>query len=134
MIITENASVLRCKSCGKQHRGNLRVKILHRDTKEFTSHSFVLCQDCILEMRALLKSGINSTYGKVVSKAKKSLAVSTDYFQDMCDSLYGYCTTCGDFTRDSTESDAQDYDCPQCGENTVMGADNAMLEGLLVIE
>jgi len=64
---------------------------------------------------------------------KKSLAVSEDYYHEMTDSCQGYCSTCGDFTRDTTESDARDYDCPQCGENTVMGADEAMLEGLLVI-
>lgn len=64
---------------------------------------------------------------------KKSLAVSVDFYHEMSDSYQGYCTNCGEFTRDMTEPDARDYDCPQCDENTVMGADEAMLEGLLVI-
>lgn len=35
----------------------------------------------------------------------------------------GYCVNCGEFTRDCTEPDAEDYDCPECGENSVMGAE-----------
>ena len=46
----------------------------------------------------------------------------------------GWCTTCEAFTRDSTEPDACEYDCPECGENTVYGAEEALLEGFLVIE
>lgn len=41
----------------------------------------------------------------------------------------GWCTFCRDFTRDCTEPDAEGYDCPECDQNTVMGAENAILEG-----
>ncbi len=59
--------------------------------------------------------------------------VSTVDFQDMCDSYMGYCTSCQDFTRDSTEPDAEGYDCPNCGQDTVMGAEQALLMGLIDI-
>ena len=39
----------------------------------------------------------------------------------------GWCTACCDFTRDSTEPDAEGYDCPVCGGDTVVGAEQALL-------
>ena len=33
----------------------------------------------------------------------------------------GYCRTCQDWTRYSTEPDAENYDCPICGKNDVFG-------------
>jgi predicted RNA-binding Zn-ribbon protein involved in translation (DUF1610 family) len=41
----------------------------------------------------------------------------------------GWCTTCKDFTREETEPDAECYDCPECGEDTVMGTENALMTG-----
>ena len=38
----------------------------------------------------------------------------------------GWCVECLEFTRSQTEPDAEDYDCPQCEENTVIGADNLL--------
>jgi predicted RNA-binding Zn-ribbon protein involved in translation (DUF1610 family) len=49
--------------------------------------------------------------------------------QQASDEYRGWCTTCKDFTRDSTEPDACEYDCPECGENTVYGAEEALLMG-----
>jgi len=40
----------------------------------------------------------------------------------------GYCTECEDWTRDCTEPDAEDYDCPVCDKHTVIGADNYLIE------
>ena len=39
--------------------------------------------------------------------------------------LYGlaYCTTCEEYIDERVEPDAEDYECPQCGNNTLMGAD-----------
>ena len=40
----------------------------------------------------------------------------------------GYCEVCEDWTRDTTEPDAEGYDCPECGgDDTVIGADNYMV-------
>lgn len=48
------------------------------------------------------------------------LAMREDYM--------GWCTNCKDITRDSTEPDAEGYDCPECEENTVQGADIFLME------
>lgn len=55
-----------------------------------------------------------------------------EYLQAVEDNM-GFCTTCHAFTREGTEPDAEGYDCPQCGELTVMGAEQAMLTGDLDI-
>lgn len=65
---------------------------------------------------------------------KKVISVSVEVYQEMADSYYGYCTNCGDFTRDCTEPDAEDYDCPVCEENTVFGTEQSLLLGLIDIE
>lgn len=43
--------------------------------------------------------------------------------------MSGYCTECKEITHDMCEPDAQGYECPQCGNNTVMGFENAVLIG-----
>ena len=43
----------------------------------------------------------------------------------------GWCVTCVDFTRDTTEPDAEDYKCPVCDGLTVMGAELALLSGVI---
>ena len=47
------------------------------------------------------------------------------------DSYLGWCKDCKDFTRECTEPDAEDYDCPECGGNNVIGAEQAMLTGII---
>jgi hypothetical protein len=59
---------------------------------------------------------------------------SAEEFQDMCDESQGFCTTCQDFTRDTCEPDACNYDCPECMKLTVFGAEQAMMMGLLEVE
>jgi len=44
--------------------------------------------------------------------------------------MEGYCTACEAFTREMCEPDAREYDCPDCGENTVYGAEEALIMGL----
>ncbi len=56
----------------------------------------------------------------------------TEYeYLEAVGSYQGYCTECKDFTRDCTEPDAEDYDCPECESNTVVGAEQALLLGLI---
>lgn len=48
-------------------------------------------------------------------------------YKNASENYVGWCTKCNAFTRDETEPDADNYDCPECGENTVVGADNALI-------
>lgn len=41
----------------------------------------------------------------------------------------GWCLCCYAFTRPETEPDAMGYDCPECGENEVYGAEEALIMG-----
>jgi len=43
----------------------------------------------------------------------------------------GYCTNCEDFTNFNVEPDAENYECEECGENTVIGVEQAILLGIL---
>lgn len=57
--------------------------------------------------------------------------ISQFEYEEATSSDTGWCTTCQAFTRECTEPDAENYDCPNCGEKTVMGAENALIEGLI---
>jgi len=54
-------------------------------------------------------------------------------YLEMVDLCMGFCTKCQEFTRDRTEPDAEEYDCPVCEENTVMGTEQALLLGKITI-
>ena len=42
----------------------------------------------------------------------------------------GYCTDCDDITRENgVEPDADGYECPACGHQSVMGLETAILLG-----
>jgi hypothetical protein len=62
-----------------------------------------------------------------------TLVTSTDY-EEAVESYTGFCASCLTFTREDTELDADGYDCPVCGENVVMGAENALVAGLIEVE
>lgn len=62
---------------------------------------------------------------------KLSIDEYNDYTNDYC----GYCSTCNDITQfDGVEPDAREYECPNCEQNTLMGVEEAMMEGILEIE
>ena len=61
-------------------------------------------------------------------------SISEERYHEACDSYEGYCTECKDFTRETTEPDAEGYDCPKCDGDTVMGAEQAMITGEVEIE
>lgn len=60
-------------------------------------------------------------------------SVSEEDFQEAMDNYVGWCPECEDFTRDATEPDAEDYNCEVCDNNHVMGAEQALLLGLIKI-
>jgi hypothetical protein len=60
--------------------------------------------------------------------------MSEDDFQDACNEDQGFCTVCREFTRDCCEPDAECYACEECGEDTVFGAEQALIMGLIEIE
>lgn len=56
-------------------------------------------------------------------------------YHNFCDNYAGYCTICDDVTRDSdTEPDAENYFCPDCGNDSVLGIELALLSGFIEIE
>jgi hypothetical protein len=56
-------------------------------------------------------------------------------FADHVDSHDGFCKSCQDFTRfGMTEPDAEDYECPDCEKNECVGAENALIMGLVEFE
>ncbi len=42
----------------------------------------------------------------------------------------GFCTECQDWTREMTEPDATGYDCPDCEQKTVIGAEMFLMQVL----
>lgn len=51
-----------------------------------------------------------------------------------CEDYDGFCTVCQDFTRfGSTEPDAESYPCEECGGDTCVGTENALIMGLIDI-
>jgi len=63
-----------------------------------------------------------------------SICVSIFAYENAVQDYTGYCSTCEDFTRECTEPDAEAYICPNCGEDTVIGAENALISGLIALE
>lgn len=54
-----------------------------------------------------------------------------EIYNDMRESYQGWCMgECQEVTRDCTEPDAEGYDCPECGEDTVVGADIFLMESM----
>ncbi len=65
-------------------------------------------------------------------REEEQVEVSEADYQDAVDSYTGWCKVCKEFTRGSTEPDAEGYDCEVCGEKEVVGAEQALLLGYIV--
>ena len=52
-------------------------------------------------------------------------------YHEMVDGHWGLCIVCKSFTREQTEPDAEGYTCPDCEGDCVVGAENALVMGLL---
>jgi hypothetical protein len=59
-----------------------------------------------------------------------TMVTEEDYEQAARD-LIGWCPNCRRFTRDGTEGDATGYDCPSCDYHNVVGAEEALVTGLI---
>jgi hypothetical protein len=62
-----------------------------------------------------------------------STQVSEVDYADATENYLGYCTECCEFTTSECEPDAEDYTCDSCEGNTVVGAENALIMGLIEI-
>jgi len=57
--------------------------------------------------------------------------VDMEEIQEAISESWGWCTRCNEFTYEMVEPDAEGYECPACGNNTVYGAEQAVIMGLL---
>jgi hypothetical protein len=57
--------------------------------------------------------------------------ISIEEYNEAVEGSLGWCPLCEEFTRDGTEPDAENYDCFMCDENSVMGAENALIMGII---
>lgn len=57
--------------------------------------------------------------------------VETARWEEARDNYEGWCTSCQEWTRGETEPDAIEYDCPDCGGETVIGAEEALIEDVI---
>lgn len=57
--------------------------------------------------------------------------VAQSEYEAATESYIGWCTTCNAFTRECTEPDAENYKCGECDQRTVVGAENALIAGLI---
>jgi predicted RNA-binding Zn-ribbon protein involved in translation (DUF1610 family) len=62
----------------------------------------------------------------------KAKPIGIESYLEATENYEGYCTACRDFTAFECEPDAREYTCPDCGQATVYGAEEAMIRGYLV--
>lgn len=61
------------------------------------------------------------------------MTLTEEEYRDLEDAYSGICTACGEIRHGETEPDAEGYHCEACGENTVVGMMNALLDGTIDI-
>jgi len=62
------------------------------------------------------------------------LLLKEEEYMRLTEECAGYCSMCNEITKDSeVEPDAEEYQCPQCGEATVCGIEQALLMGKIEI-
>ena len=55
--------------------------------------------------------------------------MTLDRLEDAIEHCEGYCTHCDNITGTFAEPDAEGYPCPDCGNDTVIGAEHALVMG-----
>ena len=61
------------------------------------------------------------------------MKITEKRYQEACNNYRGWCVVCKKFTRSETEPDAENYECPRCGKDSVTGAENALICGEISI-
>jgi Zn finger protein HypA/HybF involved in hydrogenase expression len=60
------------------------------------------------------------------------LLLKVEDFQSHVEQNNGYCIECDEITKfGGVEPDAEDYLCPQCGQNAVCGIEQALIRGFI---
>lgn len=62
-----------------------------------------------------------------------SSKVSFAQYQLAVSNYEGWCSECNEFTTGSCEPDASERECDACGENTVTGAEMALVQDLFEV-
>jgi hypothetical protein len=55
-------------------------------------------------------------------------------FEAAAEAFEGFCTTCNEITNSGVEPDASRYECESCGNRTVYGMAEALLNGSIQVE
>lgn len=63
----------------------------------------------------------------------KTHSIHANEYREYSNMSYGICVACGEWVE-CVEPDATGYPCGSCGENQVMGAEEALLAGHLDIK
>lgn len=64
----------------------------------------------------------------------KITMVKEEEYLEAVESHDGWCPDCEQFTRSNTEPDATEYDCPVCRNRNVVGAEYALISGMIEFE
>jgi len=59
-----------------------------------------------------------------------AFVMTNDEFRRLRESYDGICVKCGDVSED-VEPDARDYECPDCGSESVCGIEALLIDGLI---
>ena len=63
-----------------------------------------------------------------------SYRIPHQYFEELCDDFAGFCLVCQDITREfDTEPDAEEYECPVCGTDSVYGIEECLIRGWIEV-
>lgn len=76
-----------------------------------------------------LRDELGNVYG-----GREMPVVTASAFREACANSDGWCSCCEEFTRDGgVEPDATGYCCPKCEGCTVMGAEQAVVVGAVIL-
>lgn len=57
------------------------------------------------------------------------MKITMNEYINHCNDYDGFCLACEEFTCGGVEPDAEGYLCEMCGENKVMGTEDALISG-----